>query len=240
MYDYAMKSETGGRPHNEDKIWMYDRGGEQLFALADGLGGMGNGELAASIAVRSAIGRFRWDKEPNFLPRAMETAQAAVNYGKERHPEAAGMSSTLALLYLSGGQAQWAHVGDSRIYMFRKDKLLCQTEDHSIPQMLVNVGDISPEQIRHHPDRNRLLRTLGWEWTDQGYALSKPVKLMRGDSFLLCSDGFWEEIREREMARELARSRDAAQWLEKMKKIVERNGQKSNMDNYSAICVRIN
>lgn len=239
MYEYAMKSRTGSRPYNEDKIWMHDRGTDQLFALADGLGGMGNGGMAASIAVKSVIGRFRWDREEHFLPRAMETAQSAVNYGKKCHPEASGMSSTLALLQLGRGRAQWAHVGDSRIYMFRRRRVLHQTEDHSIPQMLVNMGEITPDQIRHHPDRNRLLRTLGWEWTDQGYTLSEPVQLMRGDAFLLCSDGFWEEIQERDMIRTLDRSKDAAGWLEEMKELVERNGRHTDMDNYSAICVRV-
>lgn len=239
MYDYAMISEPGDRPYNEDSIRMHDLGSEQIFALADGLGGMGNGELASSIAIQSVIGRFRWDRGPGFLAHAMETAQGAVTYGQKKYPEAAGMSSTLALLHLLGNQAQWAHVGDSRVYMFRRNRLLYQTEDHSVPQMLVKMGDITQAQIRHHPDRNRLLRTLGWAWTDQGYAVSKPVKVTRGDAFLLCSDGFWEEIEEREMSRELTRAENADQWLEKMKTIVEENGKDVSMDNYSAICVCI-
>ena len=239
MFDYAMKSELGNRRYNEDSIQMCDLGGEQLFALADGLGGMKNGKLASSLAIQSVIGRFRWDREPDFLPRAMETAQSAVLYGQKKYPETSGMSSTLTMVHIREEKAQWAHVGDSRIYMFRKNKLLYQTEDHSVPQILVKQGDITAEQIRHHPDRNRLLRTLGQEWGDQGYMVSKPIKIKQGDAFLLCSDGFWEEIEEREMAACLSRTEDAVQWLMQMKEIVERNGRNVNMDNYSAICVRI-
>ena len=239
MYEYAMKSERGQRTYNEDRIRMYDNGSEQLFVLADGLGGMGNGELAADTAVRSVCGRFLWDQDEDFLPRAMETAQNAVNYKKKQLPEAAGMSSTLSLLYLTEKYAQWAHVGDSRVYMFRRGRVLFQTKDHSVPQMLVDMGEIPTKEIRHHPDSNRLLRTLGWEWPDQGYTLSQAVKLMSGDTFLLCSDGFWEEILEKEMLRELKRAETAIQWLKKMQKIVETNGKNKDMDNYSAICVWI-
>lgn len=238
MLDYAMKSEPGDRPYNEDRIRMYDRGGEQLFALADGLGGMKKGAMASSLAIRSVIGRFCWDREPDFLSRAMETAQNAVLYGQGKYPDAAAMSTTLALLQIRGSIAQWAHIGDSRIYMFRKKKLLFQTEDHSVPQMLVKQGDITVDQIRHHPDRNRLLRTLGQEWSGQGYSVSKPVRIIPGDAFLLCSDGFWEEITEQEMVWWFGKAKCAAQWLEQMKAIVEKNGKSVKMDNYSAICVR--
>lgn len=241
MFDYAMKSKKGNRPYNEDGIRMHDSGKEQIFALADGLGGMGNGALASSIALRSVIGRFCWDKErgQRFLADEMETAQNAVMYGQKKYPEAVHMSTTLCLLYLSEDKAQWAHVGDSRIYMFRRNKVIYQTEDHSVPQMLVKAGEIFPSQIRHHPDRNRLLHALGREWNDQGYSLSEIVKVMSGDAFLLCSDGFWEEIGEQDMLRELRRADNAAQWMERMKKIVETNGKDRNMDNYSAICVCI-
>ncbi|MDO5346295.1 MAG: protein phosphatase 2C domain-containing protein [Lachnospiraceae bacterium] len=239
MFDYAMKSKPGDRPYNEDRMQMCDLGGEQLFALADGLGGMKNGELASSIAIRSVIGRFRWDRAPGFLEHAMETAQNAVFYGQEKYPGASGMSTTLALLHLRGKTVRWAHIGDTRIYMFRKNKLLYQTEDHSVPQMLVKQGEITAAQIRHHPDRNRLIRTLGQQWSGQGYAVSRPVEIEAGDAFLLCSDGFWEEIEEQEMARRLRRSGNVARWLEQMTEIAEENGRTVNMDNYSAICVRI-
>ena len=239
-FDYAMMSRPGGRPYNEDCIQMHDSGAEQLFALCDGLGGMGNGDLASSTAIRSAVSRFRWDRSPDFLAQAVETAQGAVLYEQEKNPDTRDMSSTMVLLRFQQDEAAWVHIGDSRLYMFRDGQVLHQTEDHSVPQMLVRIGDITQEQIRSHPDRNRLLRALGWEWSDnKSYVVSESIKLQEGDAFLLCSDGFWEEIVEDEMIRILSETKDAATWLSRMTKIVETNGRDKNMDNYSAICVRI-
>ena len=218
---------------------MHDRGGEVLFALADGLGGMGGGQIASQLAIRSVMGQYKWTGGVFSMEAAMETAQNAVFYGQRTHPDADNMSSTLVLLSISGSWAIWAHVGDSRLYFFRKGKVQVQTEDHSVPQMLVRMGEIREEQIREHPDRNRLLKTLGWDWGDNGYTVSEGTRIQRGDAFLLCSDGFWELITEREMISQLKANADAAGWLQSMCRIVETNGEGKDMDNYSAICVMI-
>ena len=236
--EYAMLSRNGDRPYNEDSIRMQERSGRWLFLLADGLGGCGHGELASATAINAAIGRFAWDKEPEgFVQRAIETAQNAVLKKQEDVPEAASMSTTMVLLQIDGPRAAWAHIGDSRLYCFRGGKIIGQTMDHSVPQMLVNIGEITPEQIRSHPDRNRLLRTIGRPWNDRAYDLSEPLALQSGDAFLLCSDGFWEYIVEKQMCSLLAHSTSPTAWLREMTAVVEQNGKGSNMDNYSAVCV---
>ncbi|MCD8347684.1 MAG: protein phosphatase 2C domain-containing protein [Lachnospiraceae bacterium] len=239
MLTYAMRSRPGDRDYNEDTIRMQENGATQIFLLADGLGGCGHGEMASSTAVDSVAKRFLWDDPAgeNFLPDAMEGAQNAVSTVKEKYPEMKKMSTTLVILRISGGFAQWIHIGDSRLYLFRKNRVVFQTLDHSVPQMLVNMGEIRPDEIRHHPDRNRLLRTIGSAWTDQPYELSEKIPLQKGEAFLLASDGFWEYIEEKDMCRTLAESKNVAGWIERMTTIVEENGRSADMDNYSAVCV---
>ena len=237
---YAAWSGPGGRPYNEDYLRMRRHEGSYLFALADGLGGLGHGELASLTAVESVIGRFTWEgAHRSFLGEAMETAQGAVQYKQQEYPETKGMSSTLVMLLLSRNHAQWAHIGDSRLYFFRKGKLKARTYDHSVPQMLVQMHEISQEEIRFHPDRFKLLRSLGMEWTSDGYETSDPVTCESGDAFLLCSDGFWELLHEREMEYCLVKTKDAGSWLKRMLKAVDDAEKQPGSDNLSAICVRL-
>lgn len=70
---------------------------------------------------------------------------------------------------------QWGHVGDSRLYYFKNGKIVKRTLDHSVPQMLVARGEIDEKEIRHHPDRNRLVRVMGMEWDEPKYQVSEPM-----------------------------------------------------------------
>ena len=71
------------------------------------------------------------------------------------------LKTTLVLLRIVNGYVQWGHVGDSRLYYFKNGKIVKRTLDHSVPQMLVAAGEIDEKEIRHHPDRNRLVRVMG-------------------------------------------------------------------------------
>ena len=237
--DYAILNCSGNRDYNEDALQIQEKKNQILFALADGLGGMGGGAIASSLAISSVMELFSRGDGEFSLEEAMETAREAVVMGQQTHPEAQKMSSTLVLLCIRDRIASWIHIGDSRLYMFRKGYLYAVTEDHSVPQMLVKMGEIMPEQIRHHKDRNRLLRTLGWEQEEGKELQESRVTIEDGDAFLLCSDGFWEEISEKEMASSLLSTENAQSWLQAMQNVVETNGRNTNMDNYSAICVRI-
>ncbi len=103
--------------------------------------------------------------------------------------------------------------------------------------MLVAAGEIDEKEIRHHPDRNRLVRVMGMEWDEPKYQVSEPMPEEPGQAFLLCSDGFWENIEEEQMEACLQKSANPHEWLERMEKIVVKNGRGTNMDNYSAIVV---
>lgn len=130
----------------------------------------------------------------------------------------------------------WGHVGDSRLYHFRNGVVAFQTKDHSVPQTLVNAGDITKEQIRTHPDRNRILRAVGNPDGVKPTILDASRKIQRGDAFLLCTDGFWEYVTETEMAVDLAKSATPKDWLGWMElRLIGK--VETGYDNYSALAL---
>lgn len=240
MITYAMKSEPGDRQYNEDSVRACQKKGSWVFALGDGLGGCGHGELASRTAVDSVMSTFRLRTvDGGFLDEAMEQAQEAVLMQQRANSAARRMRTTLVVLAIRNGCARWAHIGDSRLYLFRRGKLAAQTLDHSVPQRLADMGEITREEIRHHPDRSVLLRSVGASWEIKRYEIAPEVEIKKGDAFLLCSDGFWEYITEEFMCKKLEGARSAEEWLLQMEELVKKNGRDHHMDNFSAICVMV-
>ena len=135
--------------------------------------------------------------------------------------------------------AVWAYIGDSRLYHFSKGKLVSQTNDHSVPQMMVNAGEISQDQIRDHEDRNRLTRVFDEKNEIKPDILDKPLTLQEGDAFLLCTDGVWEIVFESEIAEELRKANLPRDWLKGIEETLLKRVDPKH-DNYSAIAVMIN
>ena len=173
------------------------------------------------------------------MQRIFEQAQQKVLELQRKEQDCYGMKTTLAALLIGKKDVQCGHIGDSRVYWFSHKKLMGRTLDHSVPQMLVNIGEIDEDEIRNHPDRNRLLRVMGTEWETPQYQYSEKISLKKGQAFLLCSDGFWELITEKMMIRFLRRADSVDEWLDTMMDYVEEKGKEKNMDNYSAIAVWI-
>ena len=241
MVTYSYISETGGRHKNEDCVRIVKKDRENwLFLLADGLGGHGGGEIASELVVREAGNCYEQspDRWPD-LGRCFEYAQEKLLLKQKEEERTRDLKSTLVLLELGKGQVRWGHVGDSRLYYFKGGKLSARTLDHSVPQILALSGEIREEDIRKHPDRNRLLSVMGSEWETSSYQLSDQLVCQGDESFLLCSDGFWEYVDEEQMEACLTVSRNPGQWLGKMRDIVLQNGQDRNMDNFSAITVML-
>ena len=109
--------------------------------------------------------------------------------------------------------------------------------EETISQMLALSKEIKESEIRHHPERNFVIRVMGVEWEKPMYELIPPEKLKKCQAFLLCTDGFWELIEESEMCAFLREADTVEEWLNNMTETVKRNGAGTNMDNYSAIAV---
>ena len=235
---YAVFTDKGDREINEDSVGVCQGEAGCCFVLCDGLGGHGMGDVASSLAVEVFKDQFaKSDDAVNFLGQAFRASQDIIMAEQAARNARKRMKTTCVCIAADDRNAYVGHVGDSRGYVFFKNKVRTRTVDHSIPQMLAITGEIKESQIRNHPDRNILLRVLGVEWEEDMHELMAPIPLKKCQAFLLCSDGFWELIEESEMCRLLKKANSADEWLSAMAQIVKENGKNRNMDNYSAIAV---
>lgn len=230
----------GGRKFNEDNTRYGVSGSCGCFLVADGLGGHRGGDLASKTACDSFYEAF--DESPGAtlekLKNYLSVSASAMDALKEEIGFNSAAKTTLVALLVSSGFAVWAHIGDSRLYKFSEGRLVQQTKDHSIPQRLVDVGEITYDQIRRHEDRNRLLKAFDGSENCQFEYSNSRVAINAGDAFLLCTDGFWDYVNEVEMEDSLQEAADPKTWLELMEQILLARAE-ANHDNYTALAVMI-
>lgn len=234
----SVFTDIGSRAVNEDSVGTAVNALGQGFFLCDGLGGHGMGDAASQLVV--SVMKDQFEKTGNiseFLAPAFQASQDILMAEQKLRGATKKMKTTGTALVTDGKYAYIGHVGDSRVYVFRHNKVWKRTLDHSIPQMLVMSGEIKESEIRHHPDRNIVLRVLGVEWDEPQYELMNPIPLRKCQAFLLCSDGFWELIEEKQMEELLKKAHSPEEWLRSMAAVVKENGAGLNMDNNSAIAV---
>lgn len=236
---FQVLSRCGSRAANEDSVCAECLNGCSLFVVADGLGGHGKGDVASAIAVNAFKEVFSCSSAslPAILSKAFLNAQAAILAEQTRTGSLFQMKTTVCALAIDGDRLIWGHIGDTRLYAFSRNKVKARTLDHSVPQMLVLAHDIKEKDIRNHPDRNKLLRVLGVSGDTPKFEVSCIQDASKYQAFLLCSDGFWELILEKEMCALLKKSSSVEEWLQMMQDAVEQRGAGTDMDNYSAIAI---
>ncbi len=238
MLKYALFTNTGDRPINEDAVGCFENGINRCFILCDGLGGHGMGDIASSLVKDVFCDQFsKTDDMVNFLGQTFTAAQQILMTEQIEQNAVRKMKTTAVAMVTDEKTAYIGHIGDSRLYVFNKNKVKVRTLDHSIPQMLVLSREIKESEIRNHPERNIVLRVMGIEWEEPMYELLAPIPLKKCQAFLLCSDGFWELIEEKDMCDLLKRTASPEEWVLSMAEIVKQNGKDRNMDNYSAIAI---
>jgi PPM family protein phosphatase len=192
-------SRQGGRKNNQDRVaYSYSREA-LLMVVADGMGGHMHGEIAAQIAVQTLTDQFqkmakpRLDDPMAFLADTIERAHYAINdYAVEQDLLEIPHTTIVAAL-VQDNMAYWAHVGDSRLYLFSDGGLIARTEDHTAVAQLVRNGIISEEEAGHHPERNKVSNCLGGYVAPQ-VECNAPIPLHDADTMLLCTDGIWGMI----------------------------------------------
>lgn len=238
---YAIFSDKGDREINEDSVGKANNSSGSCFILCDGLGGHGMGDVASKLVVNTFKKMFiAGNTCSDFLEAAFQNAQKLLMKKQVELKAMRKMKTTTAAVVIDDKKAYIGYIGDSRVYVFRKNKMKKRTLDHSIPQMLVFSKEIKENEIRNHPDRNILLRVMGIEWDEPMYEIMKPIVLKKDRAFLLCSDGFWELIEEDRMCALLEKAESVDDWVNSMAQTVKNNGANRNMDNYSAIAIWVN
>jgi len=240
-FETSYISRTGGRNVNQDSCDYVSNSTEGCWVVADGLGGHKGGEIASETATKAILETYDNTGEfPNqTLIQGLENAHGDIALKQEQDPELSTMQTTVVVLQIAGTEALWAHIGDTRLYYFSAGEIHFQTEDHSVPQLMVTAGDISADEIRSHEDRNKLLRSIGKGDKIKPTMPEFPRHVAAEDVFLLCTDGFWEYVTETEMEVDLTKSTSPVDWLKLMEKRVL-SKVSGTYDNYSALAVFVN
>jgi protein phosphatase len=175
------------RRRNED-AWVCQ---PPLFAVADGMGGARGGEIASRLAA-TALGESVDGTGAERVVALVQRANRQVYDRAHDDADASGMGTTITVALVEDGVVTIGHVGDSRGYLIRDEKVEQITEDHSLVAELVRSGRLSPEEADTHPQRSVITRALG---TDPDVDVdSFPVEGKPGDVFLICSDGLTSMI----------------------------------------------
>jgi len=228
--------ETGCvRKNNEDSFLILPE--FNLFAVADGMGGHNAGEVASGLAVAemkkraSQLTFIDADGIQNWMLDTITEANREVYEASLRTEETEGMGTTLTALVIRGNKAVIGHVGDSRIYLWRDLSLSLLSEDHSMVNELVRLGQLTEEKARNHPHKNVLTRALGAERTIPVDCFQ--LEVLPGDVFLLCTDGFSNMIEEEEMVSQFSSLGTWEEHLETFRRIVLERGAP---DNFTVVC----
>ncbi len=195
-----------------------------LFAVADGMGGARAGEVASRLALDSLVAALAADEA---LPAAADAANQAV-YGQSRSDRSrSGMGTTLTAVLLADDRLRFVHVGDSRLYLWRDERLTQVTDDHSLVGEMVREGHLSREAAATHPQRSILSRALGTE--PRVEIDSDEVELRAGDALLLCSDGLYSMVPEDTIAAVLAAVDDPARVARRLVSEAKNGGGHDNI-----------
>ena len=180
------------RIQNEDWLDSFECNNGLVAVVCDGMGGHVGGQVASHLAIDS-IREFVCGNsfsDPNeMIVAACNVANQAIINRSISNPELKGMGSTCVMLVVRDGKVYVGSVGDSRVYLIRSKKIIQLTKDQSYVQMLVDMGEITPEQAEVHPRRNEITNALGLPGMRPATVLECPVVPEAGDCFLLCSDG---------------------------------------------------
>ncbi len=190
-------SRRGGREKNEDRMgYCYTRD-TGLFALADGMGGHPEGDMAAQVALQSLAAIFQREAKPSLADplRFLHDAVVAGHHQLLQYATSRSLvdtpRTTIVACVLQGAAAYWAHCGDSRLYLVRGDKLIARTRDHSYTELQESMSQVVP--MGERLNRNVLFTCLGSPGKPM-IDTAGPLLMHPGDRVMLCSDGLWSAL----------------------------------------------
>lgn len=208
-FSIYQESKKGGRRVNQDRMgYLYTRD-SLLLVVADGMGGHARGEVAAQITLQTLAAIYQRDAKPilpdpaRFLEESVLASHRELHRYRAEHALPEAPRTTIVAAVVQNGIVIWAHVGDSRLYLIRGGRIVERTVDHSRVHHLISSGLLRPEDAKDHPERNRIFNCIG-AFVAPTVEVSRPLALRNGDSLLLCSDGLWGSLEDRDIARAFA------------------------------------
>ncbi len=234
--EYSYLTDPGKvRDHNEDSVTIVkNNSGEILMAVADGMGGHKGGEIASSIAITNIGKRFMkassvGNKEDaiNFIKEIVSEANVLLYKYTNENPESMGMGTTLVLALLTKDFLLFGNIGDSSGFVVKQGKLYKITTDHTLVNLLVKSGELTPEEAKNHPRKNVLMRALGANMNVEMDIFDVETEV---DGILLCSDGLTNMLEVEQIEKVI----DGDIPLEdKLQKLILKSNNRGGTDNIS-------
>ncbi|PLW81752.1 hypothetical protein CWI75_13435 [Kineobactrum sediminis] len=216
-------TDVGRRAHNEDAYYIGPA--RDLVVVADGVGGHHAGEVASQITCEvlarevNAVGDLE-----SAIRRANEEVAAAVTAGRGK----SGMATTIVAAHFHSNHYQLAWVGDSRAYLW-DGQLKLLTRDHSYVEALLEKGEITFEEARHHPRKNVIVQAIGLQDPDKLRVGTNQGELLPGQILMLCSDGLSDMVDSRDLAAILAGDKPLAERSAELVQTAVANGGRDNI-----------
>jgi len=241
--EITQLNRLGNRETNEDRLVVVERSEAALVVVADGMGGHRGGDIAAQILVDTLERFFRNVNLPLkaprlFLEKAINAAHKIICEERNNHTPKIDPRTTCVACVLQGHSATWAHVGDSRLYLVRDQKILARTIDHSYVEDLFRQGLISEADMLTHPKRSYLTQCIGGVEHAPNVSYGAMKNLNSQDVLVLCSDGFWTALPEQSL-RDISEQTNLSAAINNLASVAESNSYPQS-DNISAVAVRIN
>jgi len=224
------------RDHNEDNFALLVIEDTALFVVADGMGGHDAGEAASRIAVDTVCSEVQkclnLTDPGSLVEHAIQKANSAVR--REGMNRDSNMGTTLSVALVADSTAHIGNVGDSRVYWIEHGLITQITEDHSLVAKLMAAGKLTKEEANHHPRSNVLYRSIGTDEVVKIDTFNAPLN--KDGILLLCTDGLWGDISDKDIHRVCAGEKDAGTIGDRLVQMAKGNGGR---DNITVVVVKI-
>ncbi|MDP6993653.1 MAG: serine/threonine-protein phosphatase [Woeseiaceae bacterium] len=209
--EYTKVSALGDRQDNQDRAAVIVSEHAAIMLVFDGMGGHADGAIAAEVGMKTVQNLFTSASLPlldpqGFLYMALSQAHDEVVKLGQDHEVDLRPRATCAVCLVQETGSWWAHIGDSRIYLMRKGRVVTRSRDHSHVEVLIQEGAITEEEALIHPMRNFVECCIGGDAPVPDMSITRKMPLNDGDVLLACSDGLWSGMSNSEIARISART----------------------------------
>ena len=227
------------RDHNEDSVTILENANkEYLLVVADGMGGHKAGEVASSMAVNHITSKFETletlgDKQTaiNWIREEVAAINKSIFDYTAIYEESKGMGTTFVAALFTKDYLLFANVGDSSGYVYKNNKLYRVTKPHTLVNLLVESGELTPEEAEHHPRKNILMRALGANNPAEVDIFDVDTDI---DGIFLCSDGLTTMLNDTQIEKVLS---GEGTLEEKVTKLIRKSNIRGGTDNISIACL---